>query len=92
MRLTILGRTLLAARGIQHRASRKTHQLAQVLHGLRAALVKDFVGFIAVLQQLNGIRVDYVWKRGRPVFLLPGWPETWWRVTRVCPSSRRGTA
>jgi len=36
---------------------------------------------------VNGVRLHYVaGGRGEPLFLLPGWPQTWWEFRKVLPA------
>lgn len=49
-----------------------------------AALVKTLPGFANRNATVNGVRLHYVeGGKGSPVFLLPGWPETWWAYHHV---------
>jgi pimeloyl-ACP methyl ester carboxylesterase len=37
--------------------------------------------------EVNGTRLHYVaGGQGRPLFLLPGWPQTWWSFHKVMPA------
>jgi len=86
--------TLLAALAFSTEASAKTHHAGAKSYKVSdAALVKTLLGFNSSFATVNGIRLHYVaGGEGDPVFLLPGWPETWWSYhTRLCPSSRRDT-
>ncbi|OIK28457.1 alpha/beta fold hydrolase [Streptomyces malaysiense] len=50
---------------------------------LAASLEGDFTSEYA---DVNGVRLHYVTGgRGEPLFLLPGWPETWWEYRKVMP-------
>ncbi|MDR6376188.1 alpha/beta fold hydrolase [Paraburkholderia caledonica] len=51
-----------------------------------AALVRTLPGFENKDVVVNGVRLHYVvGGKGDPVFLLPGWPETWWSYHKVMP-------
>ena len=51
------------------------------------ALVKKLPGFTNHYETVNGIRVHYVaGGKGKPLFLLPGWPETWYAYHLVAPA------
>lgn len=51
-----------------------------------SALVKTLPGFENAFATVNGIRIHYVvGGEGRPLILLPGWPETWWGYHKVMP-------
>src|ERR1700730_13275896 len=44
-------------------------------------------GFRSGYAKVNGIRLHYVaGGQGEPLFLLPGWPETWWEYHEIMPS------
>ncbi|MFR9794148.1 alpha/beta fold hydrolase [Streptomyces sp. MB22_4] len=50
---------------------------------LAASLDGDFTSEYA---DVNGVRLHYVTGgQGDPLFLLPGWPETWWEYRKVMP-------
>jgi pimeloyl-ACP methyl ester carboxylesterase len=54
------------------------------------ALVRSLPGFSNRTAQVNGFRLHYVvGGRGTPLFLLPGWPETWWAYRKVMPELAR---
>jgi hypothetical protein len=37
--------------------------------------------------EVNGTRLHYVASgQGRPLFLLPGWPQTWWVFRKIMPT------
>ncbi len=43
-------------------------------------------GFRSGYAKVNGIRLHYVaGGQGEPLFLLPGWPETWWEYHEIMP-------
>lgn len=43
-------------------------------------------GFVSETKEVNGVRLHYViGGRGKPLFLLPGWPETWWEFNKIMP-------
>ncbi|MCP9956638.1 alpha/beta fold hydrolase [Streptomyces sudanensis] len=51
---------------------------------LAASLDGDFTSDHA---DLGDVRLHYVsGGRGEPLFLLPGWPETWWEYRKVMPT------
>jgi pimeloyl-ACP methyl ester carboxylesterase len=53
-----------------------------------AALARSLPGnFRSEHAYVNGIRLHYVvGGRGEPLFLLPGWPQTWWEYRYVLPA------
>jgi pimeloyl-ACP methyl ester carboxylesterase len=53
-----------------------------------ARLARSLPGhFQSSYAQVNGIRLHYVaGGQGEPLFLLPGWPETWWEYHEIMPS------
>lgn len=54
------------------------------------ALVRSLPGFSNRSARVNGISLHYVTGgAGSPVFLLPGWPETWWSYQKVMPELAR---
>lgn len=56
-----------------------------------AALVRSMPGFASASAVVDGVRLHYVvGGTGRPVFLLPGWPETWWSYHKIMPGLARG--
>ena len=56
-----------------------------------AALVRSLPGFSNRVAQVNGISLHYVvGGAGSPVFLLPGWPETWWAYRKIMPELAKG--
>jgi hypothetical protein len=71
--------TVLAALAFSSEASAKTyHTGAKSYKVSDAALVKTLPGFNSSFATVNGIRLHYVaGGEGDPVFLLPGWLETW---------------
>jgi pimeloyl-ACP methyl ester carboxylesterase len=55
-----------------------------------AALVRSLPGFENGYAEVNGTRIHYVvGGKGTPLFLLPGWPETWWHYHRIMPALAR---
>lgn len=51
------------------------------------ALVRSLPGFENGQAEVNGTRLHYVaGGKGAPLFLLPGWPETWWEYHRIMPA------
>jgi pimeloyl-ACP methyl ester carboxylesterase len=52
-----------------------------------AELVRSLRGFKSGDADVNGIRLHYVeGGKGRPLVLLPGWPETWWEYHKIMPT------
>jgi len=50
------------------------------------ALVKKLPGFSNHYETVNGIKLHYVTGgKGKPLFLLPGWPETWYAYHLMAP-------
>lgn len=50
------------------------------------ALVRALPGFSNRVARVNGIQLHYVVGGSGPaLFLLPGWPETWWAYHKVMP-------
>ena len=55
-----------------------------------AALVSKLPGFVNAYATVGGVRLHYVaGGKGPPLFLLPGWPETWWAYRKVMPDLAR---
>lgn len=51
-----------------------------------AALVKSLPGFKNGFATVNGIKIHYVaGGHGKPLVLLPGWPQTWWSYHKIMP-------
>lgn len=51
------------------------------------ALVKKLPGFSNHYETVNGIKLHYVTGgKGKPLFLLPGWPETWYAYHLMAPA------
>ncbi|MZQ85343.1 alpha/beta fold hydrolase [Paenibacillus sp. 5J-6] len=49
-------------------------------------LVKTLEGFHNGTKTVNGIKLHYVeGGKGEPLFLLPGWPETWYEYRKIMP-------
>ncbi|MCY9662016.1 alpha/beta hydrolase [Paenibacillus chondroitinus] len=49
-------------------------------------LVKTLPGFQNGTKSVNGIKLHYVeGGKGEPLFLLPGWPETWYEYRKIMP-------
>jgi pimeloyl-ACP methyl ester carboxylesterase len=47
-------------------------------------------GFRSGYAKVNGIRMHYVTGgRGRPLVLVPGWPQTWWEFRKIMPALAR---
>jgi len=57
------------------------------LHDLNdAGLVKKLPGFSNGYATVNGIKLHYViGGGGKPLVLLPGWPQTWWSYRAMMP-------
>jgi len=53
-----------------------------------AALARSLRGsFRSEYAHVNGVRLHYVTGgRGEPLFLLPGWPQTWWEYRYLLPA------
>jgi pimeloyl-ACP methyl ester carboxylesterase len=51
------------------------------------ALVRSLPGFRSGYATVNGVRLHYVaGGHGRPLVLLPGWPQTWWEFHKIMPA------
>jgi pimeloyl-ACP methyl ester carboxylesterase len=51
------------------------------------ALVRSLPGFENGYADVNGTRIHYViGGKGAPLFLLPGWPQTWWQYHKIMPA------
>jgi pimeloyl-ACP methyl ester carboxylesterase len=51
-----------------------------------AALVRSLPGFKEAYADVNGVRLHYVaGGSGKPLVLLPGWPQTWWAYHKIMP-------
>ena len=49
-------------------------------------LVKKLPGFANGYAEVNGVKLHYVTAgTGKPLILLPGWPETWWSYRKMMP-------
>ena len=49
-------------------------------------LIKKLPGFKNGNAVVNGVRLHYViGGTGKPLILLPGWPETWWGYRKIMP-------
>ena len=52
-----------------------------------AALLRKLPGFTDGYATVNGVRLHYVvGGKGKPVVLLPGWPQTWWSFHKIMPA------
>jgi len=50
------------------------------------ALVRELPGFENSYAEVNGTRIHYVAGGAGPaLFLLPGWPQTWWEYHKILP-------
>ncbi|MFD2614077.1 alpha/beta fold hydrolase [Paenibacillus gansuensis] len=50
-------------------------------------LVKELPGFQNGYRKVNGIKIHYVeGGKGEPLFLLPGWPQTWYAFHKIMPA------
>ncbi|NPD70033.1 alpha/beta hydrolase (plasmid) [Lichenicola cladoniae] len=57
---------------------------ASVIDTSDETLVRSLPGFKSQSTTVSGIKIHYVvGGHGDPVFLLPGWPETWWAYHKV---------
>src|SRR5258705_556721 len=55
-----------------------------------AELIRALPGFTEDFATVNGVRLHYVaGGKGKPVVLLPGWPETWWAFHKIMPALAR---
>ena len=55
-----------------------------------AELIRALPGFTEDFATVNGVRLHYVaGGKGKPVMLLPGWPETWWAFHKIMPALAR---
>jgi pimeloyl-ACP methyl ester carboxylesterase len=55
-----------------------------------AALLRDLPGFTDGYAQAGNVRLHYViGGKGKPLVLLPGWPETWWSFHKMMPALAR---
>ncbi len=51
-----------------------------------ATLIKTLPGFRNATAHVNGTTLHYViGGKGRPLVLLPGWPQTWWAYHKIMP-------
>ena len=49
-------------------------------------LVKQLPSFTSNYRTVNGIQLHYVLGgQGKPLVLLPGWPQTWWSYHKIMP-------
>ncbi|AUD05927.1 alpha/beta fold hydrolase [Spirosoma pollinicola] len=49
-------------------------------------LVKQLPGFTSNYVTVNGIQLHYILGgQGKPLVLLPGWPQTWWSYHKIMP-------
>ncbi|WP_431241434.1 alpha/beta fold hydrolase [Flavobacterium sp. P21] len=49
-------------------------------------LVKSLPGFKNGFSNVNGFKIHYVaGGQGKPLVLLPGWPQTWWSFHKIMP-------
>lgn len=49
-------------------------------------LVKQLPGFTSHYRTVNGIQLHYILGgQGKPLVLLPGWPQTWWSYHKIMP-------
>jgi len=88
--LAALAAAMLASAigGAQARAPRKLPHPSSGISD--AALVASLPGFENKRATVNGISLHYVvGGKGDPVFLLPGWPETWWAYSKIMPHLAR---
>ena len=51
-----------------------------------SVLLQSVPGFKSYFATVNGVKIHYVsGGKGEPLFLLPGWPETWWSYHKIMP-------
>ncbi|CAN5276695.1 alpha/beta hydrolase [soil metagenome] len=49
-------------------------------------LVKQLPGFTSHYRTVNDVRLHYILGgQGKPLVLLPGWPQTWWSYHKIMP-------
>lgn len=49
-------------------------------------LVKQFPGFTSNCLTVNDVQLHYIsGGQGKPLVLLPGWPQTWWSYRKIMP-------
>ncbi|RZM11893.1 MAG: alpha/beta fold hydrolase, partial [Pedobacter sp.] len=49
-------------------------------------LVKQLPGFTSHYRTVNDVQLHYVQGgQGKPLVLLPGWPQTWWSYHKIMP-------
>lgn len=53
---------------------------------LDSELIKQLPGFTSNYLTVNGSRLHYILGgQGKPLVLLPGWPQTWWSYHKIMP-------
>jgi len=82
-----LGLALLTTTAVDASAQTTPAQdVAQNLDTSDEALVKQLPGFSNDYADVNGIRLHFVQGgAGQPLFLLGGWPQTWWEFHKIMP-------
>lgn len=84
--LTKLAAVLVTAIGLTGRTEAETVPAAGTYDVSDAALLRSLPGFTSHFAIVNGVRLHYVaGGSGSPVFLLPGWPQTWWAYHKIMP-------
>jgi pimeloyl-ACP methyl ester carboxylesterase len=74
------GAAALAATGLPTAAAAEPVADGALARSLRGTFRSEYA-------QVNGVRLHYVTGgRGEPLFLLPGWPQTWWEYRYVLPA------
>jgi len=67
--------------------SAATAMLAATEQTASASQSPSLPGFRSGYAKVNGIRMHYVTGgRGRPLVLVPGWPQTWWEFHKIMPA------
>ena len=82
-----LGLALLTTAAVDASAQTTPAQdIAQNLDTSDEALVKQLPEFSNDYADVNGIRLHFVQGgAGQPLFLLGGWPQTWWQFHNIMP-------
>jgi pimeloyl-ACP methyl ester carboxylesterase len=74
------GAAAIAATGVPTVAAADPVSDAALARSLRDSFRSEYA-------RVNGVRLHYVTGgRGEPLFLLPGWPQTWWEYRYVLPA------
>ena len=82
-----LGLALLTTAAVDASAQTTPAQdIGQNLDTSDEVLVKQLPGFTNNYADANGIRLHFVQGgAGQPLFLLGGWPQTWWQFHNIMP-------